>query len=793
MPRVPDYEPSVSLRPAFRQDVDVRATPEAFGADIGRGMQGLARGVENAGAAIAQVRQLEDSLRAKEADNAYADWARERMYGDGGFMTLEGRNAVDARAAFEREAETKRREFGKGLTPGAARAYHDASKARLHSTLQQSIIHTANARKQWFSDASNARIETFANDALAHHTNPAHVNKYIAAGLAELQQQGEMRGWDADTLKQREAAYMSGVHKNVSLRLAQSDALAAESYINSVGDGLTEADRYSLNEALKKPILAAKAERNISQIIGDVPEQRYKKTDLQPPHRAPGQQPAGSAPFQAITSQLLGAHEGRDGAALASFIRRAAGINIDPAVTPWCAAFANAVLGAQGIEGTGSLAARSFLNFGVPTDRPKPGDIVVLSRGNDPAKGHVGFFQGLDANGNVHVLGGNQGNAVSVATFAADRVLGFRSAGNVDENVARLPSYGPQGLADIYRRVMSIADPQEREATRQALDSYYTAQKKLIDAQRDAATSWAQTQIMQNPALDVMKMPIAVQTAIGASGMTTLMSYQEKVRAHGQPQTDERVLYDLQTLFAMDPEEFGELDLFRFRDKLSNSDWKTVTGWRQTALTDKRKASEEGLNLNQAFSQATEQLQAVGLLRTPSKMSDADRKRVGRFQNVLYSQMQEFQQREGRAPTQADVQSMINKLLLPIVMKTPGSAFNRPANATGFVQEEITSLSGWFGLGNPFEGIWSSEGFMFEAGNRPDGSTLKMTVRDYEDIPIDLRRIIATDLERELGRIPYRSEVIDRYMGFLLNSTPAQDAPELTPEQDAQRRIPTGR
>ncbi len=34
MPKIPEYEPNVSLRPAFRQGVDVHATPEAFGAGI---------------------------------------------------------------------------------------------------------------------------------------------------------------------------------------------------------------------------------------------------------------------------------------------------------------------------------------------------------------------------------------------------------------------------------------------------------------------------------------------------------------------------------------------------------------------------------------------------------------------------------------------------------------------------------------------------------------------------------------------------------------------------------------
>jgi hypothetical protein len=59
--------------------------------------------------------------------------------------------------------------------------------------------------------------------------------------------------------------------------------------------------------------------------------------------------------------------------------------------------------------------------------------VVILKRGDGPqpgpevlqAPGHVGLFHGLDAGG-VRLLAGNQGNAVTVATFPRDQVLGVR-------------------------------------------------------------------------------------------------------------------------------------------------------------------------------------------------------------------------------------------------------------------------------------------------------------------------------------------------------------------------------
>lgn len=101
--------------------------------------------------------------------------------------------------------------------------------------------------------------------------------------------------------------------------------------------------------------------------------------------------------------------------------------NIDPKMVAWCAAFVNAVLATNGLPGTDSLAARSFLDYGTATNKPQMGDIVVLKRGSNQAQGHVGFYAG-EQNGKVMVTGGNQGDAVSTAGFNRRDVLGFRRA-----------------------------------------------------------------------------------------------------------------------------------------------------------------------------------------------------------------------------------------------------------------------------------------------------------------------------------------------------------------------------
>lgn len=126
-----------------------------------------------------------------------------------------------------------------------------------------------------------------------------------------------------------------------------------------------------------------------------------------------------------LAKTFLGKTEQQHANVLSKFFEASGGPRIDPRKTPWCAAFANAVLQASGTKGTGSLAARSFLKWGTPTQTPTEGDIVVLSRGSNPAHGHVGFYAG-ETDTHIKVLGGNQRDSVSVREYPKSRLLGYR-------------------------------------------------------------------------------------------------------------------------------------------------------------------------------------------------------------------------------------------------------------------------------------------------------------------------------------------------------------------------------
>lgn len=107
---------------------------------------------------------------------------------------------------------------------------------------------------------------------------------------------------------------------------------------------------------------------------------------------------------------------------------------------PWCSSFVNWVMRKAGIEGTGSAAARSWLNWGVALEEPKEGCVTVIRQktaGQNKETGsasgyHVAFFAGI-ADNRIKLLGGNQSDSVKLSTFGLGsyQVVGYRWPANV--------------------------------------------------------------------------------------------------------------------------------------------------------------------------------------------------------------------------------------------------------------------------------------------------------------------------------------------------------------------------
>jgi uncharacterized protein (TIGR02594 family) len=134
----------------------------------------------------------------------------------------------------------------------------------------------------------------------------------------------------------------------------------------------------------------------------------------------------GTFPWMAIADQELsrGVREQRSNPRIEEYFATTS-LGPQPDSVPWCSAFVNFCVVKSGLHGTNSALARSWAKWGADTTDFVPGCIVVLTRGS-PGLGHVGFFAGLDQNGDMQLLGGNQRDSVNVSSFKEANVIARR-------------------------------------------------------------------------------------------------------------------------------------------------------------------------------------------------------------------------------------------------------------------------------------------------------------------------------------------------------------------------------
>lgn len=93
--------------------------------------------------------------------------------------------------------------------------------------------------------------------------------------------------------------------------------------------------------------------------------------------------------------------------------------------TPWCGVAVGGWLSEAGEAIPKAFyRASAWADWGKDANGPKLGAIAVLTR---TGGGHVGIVTGVSLDGKyVRLLGGNQGDSVCEAWFAADRVTAYR-------------------------------------------------------------------------------------------------------------------------------------------------------------------------------------------------------------------------------------------------------------------------------------------------------------------------------------------------------------------------------
>jgi uncharacterized protein (TIGR02594 family) len=117
---------------------------------------------------------------------------------------------------------------------------------------------------------------------------------------------------------------------------------------------------------------------------------------------------------------------------------------------PWCALYANMVLTKVGLQGTETLWALDWSDWGTRLPGPAVGAFAPMKR---QGGGHIAIVVGRDQNKNLMCLGGNQSDAVNIKPFPADRPVSFRWPKDVPPpartGLATLPLVASDGRVSV--------------------------------------------------------------------------------------------------------------------------------------------------------------------------------------------------------------------------------------------------------------------------------------------------------------------------------------------------------
>jgi len=414
---------------------------------------GTARGLQAVGEGAVKASQYFGQVVADNASNEFQTFVTKTLHGDPsqtapddgtprqdtGYLTIEGENALRRAPDVTKAIEEKRKALSGQLLGGEQQRKFDDFANKYTNWATTKISDHANSQAKTWAETVNSKTSTLA---LTHIANSAENPEQVAAGTADL---------------------INARIKQVEVKGAvKGDPVWMEAFNGAKRDALTaQLDAIAVKNPARAMSMLEK-NRDIAGLQYDNLAGKYRaRADMQVGREAGAEALTTPAPKSNpvdIAAKMVGANEQSSRNVLSSFIGKVAGQNVDPVATPWCAAFANAVLRESGMQGSNSLGARSFLNTGTPVlGNPEQGDVVVLSRGNDPNKGHVGFYAGPGSTpGTVKILGGNQGDAVSYADFPISQILGVRRMGAGD--IGKTPQAdinAPKiSKADAYTRLM---------------------------------------------------------------------------------------------------------------------------------------------------------------------------------------------------------------------------------------------------------------------------------------------------------------------------------------------------
>jgi hypothetical protein len=244
MPTVPRYDSRVTTEVSQARQ-NIRASADAFGAAEARALGDVSQGVA-AIAEYAERRQAQDDeTAAREAYVAASDALRDRMRGEKGFLTTQGRNAEEEYEQFIRDVDSIPQNLTANLSPRAREQFNTLWASRSESALNSGATHVFNERAAYQEQVRSAELQERATAAIESNGNAGMVYAEVNEGARLVREQASAAGADPEVADIAANEWRSNqLLVAITAALDSGNTAAAEAiYSQNDGEMLVGADR----------------------------------------------------------------------------------------------------------------------------------------------------------------------------------------------------------------------------------------------------------------------------------------------------------------------------------------------------------------------------------------------------------------------------------------------------------------------------------------------------------------------------------------------------------------------
>lgn len=616
------------------------------------GVGEVARGMQAVGELFYNFQDEVDTADAKVADSQFAKLVQDALYADGsGYMYTQGSQATSGRQSLVEKLEKERERALSALSPAARARAEQAMTSRMRDATESVNRHAVGQGRAYLNSASEARLSMFTSDAIY---KPETSSLELKRAELEIMDIAARNGWSPEVTELKLRESRTAVHAGIVQRFASADAGAALDYLRRHKDEMDGEAVMKLEGALAPMAKEQKGRRAGAAAAAGLGIPKYEYSTQVDYAMGPARP---NKPDQAVVDVV--------GKSVEEVLGKGARIVIT-----------------SGQENDGHQHGSARHKTGLAADiriirhdgsvvKASDPEMVLIAKAA-AANGAQGIGYGMNYMGGEHV----HIDLIDPSTVGGAHT--WEDAKAIQGEIAQIVAGRKASATGGLESIIGIADPTERQAALTEYKLLTGLKQKEVEGARVAAQS-AAFQIIEGGG-SLSQLTYAQRVAIGQEGMSSLLTYQEKLASGEKIETDDQTYVHLMEMKGTDPKAFAGIDLLQYRDRLSDADFRELQKAKVALMeddTETRKNALAPMKITEARSAISTALKSAGF----DTNEQAGAQMQAKLEAGLLRWSQSFGAQNGRAPDALEINKWVGQSLVSVVVNPSGILNEQSGNS----------------------------------------------------------------------------------------------------------------